>query len=103
MLHPFLSNIILQKRRFFGKQCRLNHVIFLLHNEFATLFFNFLFLECLNFLQIKRLVLEKCFQLFSKKNKMWIQMIYLAFFPEKHRRPPLKLYCHETFFIQLGI
>ena len=79
MLHPFSSNIILQKWSFFGKQWCINHVIFLLQIEFATLFVKFFLLKCLNFLQIEHLVLKESFEFFEQKTKWGSKCANLEF------------------------
>ena len=73
-------------RKFHPLKC----VIFLLHHEFSTKIPNFLLHECLNFLQVKRLVLKRGSQFFRKKNKMWMRMSDLAVLGGKHGVPPLK-------------
>ena len=82
MLHHFSSNIILRKWSFFSKQWCLNHVIFLLHIEFATLFVKFLLLKCLNFLQIERLLLKESFEFFEQKTKWGSKSLNLEFLEE---------------------
>ena len=82
MLRHFSNNIILRKSSFFSKQWWLNHVIFLLHIEFATLFVKSFLLKCLNFLLIERLVLKECFEFFEQKTKWGCKSVNLEFWGE---------------------